>query len=794
MSDWRSRLAQASKTAWKMAWPFLRHKVYPVIVTLVRILLVFLGWAAAKLWSWCRGTLFPAIRSVYLRTPPKRRLIAIALIVVIVVTATLFAPGVITNRSASTESEEPLSEYEASVAATLANRLFAAESYKDASSGVRDVLALAGISTVSGKGKPSQAAAPAASFTVLVPEAANLALEARHRPEAGRLTLTEFADMLEGLGFPFEHEVMDAAEQLQAFLSGWVSAARTRPDDPTSFVPLFLAESAKSQHPSVDLTGDYEPDQLRLSMLDMQLFFSAFDRAMQSGQPGNETAFVLGINTAHAAEPCTDVKNWLGQTFGDKGKVAGEILQAALGEGTGFGMKEAFLSAGFKELGADQLSKMITSIGIANKLLKLATLYSQVQLDITVDSENPLQKHLESEEPKFTAFTAHAGVSDADWERYKKDISSSDIVRSLRDCFNIAGLPVLNDVGDLGKDAANWTVEWRLVEGGEEHGTISLQNNKFLLPGQLEMQLQQEDDHKASATLVVDLTPDKAKDRSGPEKTARVTAQASLDTSSAPGLGTLINTVKGGMGDVLGITDAIVELAAGMIQSIATPKAYGTLEVIYHDDPKGNWVGTISYEYEYSLAEDTADGTSQTSSAYSATINITGTKRRAVTALEDLNWLTGTATADYTMDTTSHAVIETEFLCLTETFDTSIKGSGSMSEPYEATLNISVATNGNGGYSISARPPDVPYEQTNKSTVVRVRTCGTPQPNSEDEFTDQLDFSVPIESLLVLSGKIDPSNPHEIQGSKTVTEDNGTGTAKWNLKWVPDDSDESEKE
>jgi hypothetical protein len=109
------------------------------------------------------------------------------------------------------------------------------------------------------------------------------------------------------------------------------------------------------------------------------------------------------------------------------------------------------------------------------------------------------------------------------------------------------------------------------------------------------MNLGRSGDHSATAYLMVDILPEKHEHK-GIEKKVEVTAKATLETSAPPSLGAIVNAFKGGVtptavagvatagiGFILGITDALVEVCAGWFQEIAEPKAYGTLTVTYHE-------------------------------------------------------------------------------------------------------------------------------------------------------------------------------------------------------------------
>src|SRR5207302_5517860 len=109
----------------------------------------------------------------------------------------------------------------------------------------------------------------------------NLAAEAHDKAIAGRLTVTEVAQMWKDLGFVFEG-TGTPGDQLLAFLSGWVRGAQPKPDAAESFTPLFLQEMAKRQQPAVDLTDpNVQPADVRLTLLELELVAAAFDRDLQ---------------------------------------------------------------------------------------------------------------------------------------------------------------------------------------------------------------------------------------------------------------------------------------------------------------------------------------------------------------------------------------------------------------------------------------------------------------------------------------------------------------------------------
>ncbi len=153
----------------------------------------------------------------------------------------------------------------------VAQRLVGATDLQQAVEATREALARGGIPTMEGGTVVAQAVGPRTSSYALPIEAYHLAMEARHRATAGRLTLAQLGDMLRDFGWPFPPGT-NPGEQLVQFLSIWVTESRMDPENPHSFTPLFLAEMARRQDPPVDLAaGSYRPEELRLTLLELQL-------------------------------------------------------------------------------------------------------------------------------------------------------------------------------------------------------------------------------------------------------------------------------------------------------------------------------------------------------------------------------------------------------------------------------------------------------------------------------------------------------------------------------------------
>ena len=384
---------------------------------------------------------------------------------------------------------------------------------------------------------------------------------------------------------------VSAGEQLMEMFALWVQAAAQNPDDPRSFTPLFLAEMARLQDPPVDLAGSRyrrpgrgagapvdlrgaaRSQQLRLTLLEMQLIAAAFHR----GPAVSRAAFrggpdvVRASMTAASQDPCSAIKEKLEKLAG---KDVAELAGTSVSELAGQGLDKA-VGAAMSEAGASAFGSAMAALGMAVKIGKLVSFYDNHRITVTPE---PHSTHKPPEGAPLVSYTATAGISEEDWKDLENAMKGEDARsdRAMRDCLNQLGMPTAPDLSDLAKEAENWLVEWRLTEGSPPHAWISLANNNFYLPGRLAMKLARSGPYSASAKLTVDILPES--NPSGKIVRTYVTAQASLDAAGMPSLGTLLNAMKG----ALGLADALLELCVGWYQVMNMPKAYGTVEVEYH--------------------------------------------------------------------------------------------------------------------------------------------------------------------------------------------------------------------
>ena len=410
-----------------------------------------------------------------------------------------------------------------------------------------------------------------------------------------------------------------AGAQVIDLLTTWIREAAKDPNHPSSFTPLFIAEMAKRQDPPVDLSaGPYirmgrgegppvdllgapQSEQLRLSLLELELFAAAFYRdRMKTGAierhpgrrgPGEPTPIVLAGLSPAVQDPCSDLLKNFG-ALGEAGRVGAReggqrALREAVRRATDGGTAQAF-------------GRALSAVGTVAKIWKMVAFYSDAQVAVSVS--HPSVHKPPPGETHAVRFDATVGVNESDWKAYQRLMGGEAVSRAdraVRDCLRTAGVPVLTDLGDIAKDAESWLVEWRLVEGSPRHATIPYRVqghvlNHFFLPGRLAMKLKPAGPYGASTGLVVQLAlEDEAKH---PRRFTRgyVVAEAAVDAAQPPSVLTIVKGLKGAYSlrqalssgssatsAHLALADILVELTAGWIQALVLPRARASVEVTF---------------------------------------------------------------------------------------------------------------------------------------------------------------------------------------------------------------------
>jgi hypothetical protein len=421
----------------------------------------------------------------------------------------------------------------------------------------------------------TKAKQPIASWYADSASAFNMANEARGRQVSGRFTVADLGQMWKDFDFPFQG-TGTPGQQLLGFLRGWLEDAKAKPNDPNSFTPLFIEAMVAKQVPSVNLADPkVRPDDVRLSLLEIELLIAAFDRAYQP-VAGTQSLNLLPQDVG--ADNCTEFKALFGKMGGkaiDKAVVyirdflSGKAIQA-------MGLSEAEVS----ELGGSAKS-VLSSLGLALKLIKLVQLYARNDVLINVEGSVLVHKPHKGQARKLVPVTVKAGIPEQDWQNYQQNLGSSN-QQTLYGCLKLLGIPEPLDLKEVAKNTDKWRAYWDLIKGSPKHARIPSDVNNFDAPGGFGMKMVSDSASTSKATLKVDINdePELATIFDGPVEKADVTVKASMDTSEPPSPAMLVQ-----LGGLVGAIPTLVDLSAGWFKSALPPSNTITFQVEYHRMP-----------------------------------------------------------------------------------------------------------------------------------------------------------------------------------------------------------------
>jgi hypothetical protein len=495
--------------------------------------------------------------------------------------------------AAPTPNLSPLSTSE------LVKALVQAPNLANAVTAAQQALARGGVATTDLHTVIVPAVKPAASAVALPQETVNLALEARGRAMMATMTVDELGRMLNDFGFPFAPG-KTPGEHMIAFFAEWIKEAQQAPSDPQNFNILFIAELAKEQMPSVDLaTGTARPQDVRLTLLDLELLVAAFDRATTraafNASPSKDgISIALGawlrnmVPVAEASEregPCSQ----LTKRFGLLGEFNADVVKAATPTAV---IKSLEHSGALSKTVATGLEHSLSALGAAARIWKLIATYrsSQVAVSLMKDSASRVHKPLESETDSYgdnlprVGFVARAGINEKDWDDYQKSLEQalldSELGRLNRDCMQAIGLPEWTTLKDIAESADQWRVQWSLIEGAE-HARIDTRSTEFDWQGKQEQKLKRVSELSAEGNLYLMILPEQVHD-TPILKQANVTVRADVKTSPGLNFETFASAVEGGFNPAA-LAKALVDVGAGWVQDMFPEKAYGTVVVEWHE-------------------------------------------------------------------------------------------------------------------------------------------------------------------------------------------------------------------
>jgi hypothetical protein len=483
--------------------------------------------------------------------------------------------------------------------AVLVDRITGADLHA-ATLATQDALARAGVATREGKRTYRKAVKPPASSKATRYETINLALDARDQAIGGRVTLAQFGQTLAAMK-AFKLRGRDPAVALRDFMTTWVNGARRKAKRAHSFAPLLLAEMARRQTPPLDLAaGDYDPNTLRFSLLEMDVIVAAFDRFPPRARHKRKVRRKAARAQAGPAN-CTEVlKEYIGKVVPGYDQIeasaistlAGEAIASAIGKlMTGKNVKDA--KAVFNA-NKEAVGGILSILNTLMRIQKLAALYAGVQIYVDVPTPEIEKPEAQQNYPAGAAqygdgiFTANVGLSPDAEKSYRDEVDSLGasfrrVRKAIADCAGVVGIPVPAFADDVAEDLTNFKVKWTL-DASNQTANYEFKKTQWFAPGGRLGSLTRVDETLATHVFHVDI-PTQPRWSHAPDKHYQVSsdayATAELITAQPPSLGTLINGMLGPLAP-FGLVDALVELSLGWFQSLKTPSDTALLTVTEH--------------------------------------------------------------------------------------------------------------------------------------------------------------------------------------------------------------------
>jgi hypothetical protein len=316
-----------------------------------------------------------------------------------------------------------------------------------------------------------------------------------------------------------------------------------------------------------------------------------------------------GRNSASASQdssPCSDYRKFqkeqLKELFGERvandldavldygfgmvgGEVSGKVMENAVAQAIEGGIlayrgpKRPGQRA--KGLSAKLAKRFMTALNLVQKVQKLATLYGSVEIRVVPQVDEFHQDHNGNKVPVwFAAVAGLNGEAQQQYEELKKArAEESGAYKSLKDCLKLLGLPSLTDASDIADELEKWRVDWSFYYLNS-HAEANVKNNVWDGGRQFAHKLTKVNDTEAvTRKAYVNIRPEGPNDRAGCQEIIRetyVTAEADLDMSKPPDLGTVIDVISG---NVAGVA---LQAAEQMFLQSVTPSGETSMIIKYH--------------------------------------------------------------------------------------------------------------------------------------------------------------------------------------------------------------------
>jgi hypothetical protein len=361
--------------------------------------------------------------------------------------------------------QQPLNAQKA--AQELAERVLSGEQ-ADAIAAASEAYAWAGMATLADAVVVRAAIEPAAPYTMqeaLLPVAVQ---DIRQRREG--LFRTDLAKLGTSLKRLLQIPDVDVGVALVQALAEVIAEARAHPEDPESFVPLFLEAIAQKVSPDVNLSsGTSAPADIRFSAMETELFLAALERGRQS--PSQQTAHsfdparvvrVANIRrVAIVPNPCTKaIETLLGPNFDFIGRIAADFVGGKAVDA----LLRKLGSVGSGAVRAAKLAAIVTIIHTGTKFFltqlaaepvdyRISTIPSAVHYRFTNPDHPPAEDNQATFTFEFTLKSTPPAPTDA----------LEQVWKAIADCgavFDITPKTFEQRREQAKSDLAGATVEW----------------------------------------------------------------------------------------------------------------------------------------------------------------------------------------------------------------------------------------------------------------------------------------------------------------------------------------------
>lgn len=710
--------------------------------------------------------------------------------------------------------------------------VFDANSHADRVSATTAVLAMVGVSV---SGDETASALDAAGIVLAPEEVEIMAAETGHRQY--RATLAEFAEAFGGMallppndalaadlpeGWSEGEEDFDSglpqsalldlaplAERMASVVSRWVASAIEQHggSDPVLIgltnAPLLLAELARRAPDPIDLAQPFSARDHQLGWLEVTVLVAGM-RAMLAGAEAagiaaDQEPRVRMVLAGHVepptgpgphaqSNPCSNLKQMIDSRV--------PLVSTHIGRYVGDQIKgfiQNFVNALFGEASsfAKAVGQAFKVLGLIAKVQALIMIYSESKATVTLD---PSIYHKPDGSRREAGAVVEVGIPDAAWEAAKAARELSPFATALRVCARHLGLPVWQDLVDVGEAMSGWSVQWELSKGGSIHAEIPTRD-QFQL-GRLERRLTPSSDHTATDAIIYNVLPERREDHPGQEKTDVVELCAHVFPKEPPnglkevvsGAGVIAGLATGGYSALVGV---IASLLTGWIKTVVSIDDCGQATVSFHVPQAATWHGTITATttvYESAAGVERVEpGGVVTSSSRTL---ITATDRFSVSGNEDFpgspflllqarQYTNGTGSDESTAVGTN-----IPRGCLHD-FTNVQSSSGSWG--FDADSTVTVMLDPDGSYLLSwsvAQPPEEVVLHGEEDNQVRIHH---PSPHCIDVGTGTSDrdfYPGPTtgSGISQVEGRLDPANPGSVlSGSTTFRDDRSETTILWEL-------------